>query len=605
LGFLNKFALIMARKDHLDAPKAKLNRQSFQKLIGIFRFMLPYRVYFGLGMLCLAFSSGLVLAFPVLMGQLVDSSLVESSLSGEQISRTTLILISILGVQAFFSFFRVWLFSIVTEKSLSSVRKALFDKFMHLPMQFYDSRRVGELMSRLTSDVSLLQDTFSTTLAEFFRQIVTLLGGITLLFLRNTQLTLFMLATFPILVLAGLIFGKFIRKMTKAAQDEQALSNTILDETLQTISMVKSYTNEAFENQRFEQSQHRAVSIALKAALYRSAFVSFIIFALFGGIVAVVWYGAQQVSSGNLSVGDLVSFVILTLFIGGSIGGLGDLFGSLQRAVGASERILEILDSPEETSQSGNYITQNKLGDIKFENVCFSYPSRKDVQVLKNISFSIQKGEKIALVGQSGAGKSTIVQLLLRLYHPDSGLIAADGQSISEYDLKFYRSKIGIVPQEIILFGGTIYENIAYGKIQASAQEVEQAARKAYAWEFISQFPQGLETKVGERGVKLSGGQRQRIAIARAILKDPDILILDEATNALDAESEVWVQKALEELMKNRTTIIIAHRLATIREADRILVVDSGQIVESGHHQELLENQNGRYFKLVNLQMES
>ncbi len=592
----------MARKDHLDAPKSKLNRQSFQKLIGIFKFMLPYKFYFGLGMLCLAVSSTLVLAFPLLMGQLVDSSLLESNLSQALIGRTTLILLGVLGVQAFFSFFRVWLFAIVTEKSLSSVRKALFDKFMHLPMQFYDSRRVGELISRLTSDVSLLQDTFSTTLAEFFRQIVTLVGGVTLLFLRNTQLTFFMLATFPLLVLAGLVFGRFIRKMTKAAQDEQAQSNTILDETLQTITVVKSYTNESFENQRFAQSQSRVVAIALKAALYRSAFVSFIIFALFGGIVGVVWYGAEQVSAGQLSVGDLVSFVILTLFIGGSIGGLGDLFGSLQRAVGASERILEILDTKEESSQSGSHIAAQKIGNITYQNVWFSYPSRSDVQVLKGMSFSISKGEKVALVGQSGAGKSTIVQLLLRLYQPNEGNIFVEDQEISNYQLKEYRQKIGIVPQEIILFGGTIFENIAYGKIGATAQEVEQAARKAYAWEFISQFPQGMQTVVGERGIKLSGGQRQRIAIARAILKDPDILILDEATNSLDAESETWVQKALQELMQERTTIVIAHRLATIRSVDRILVVESGQIVQSGTHHELIADTEGRYAQLVSLQ---
>ncbi len=594
----------MARRDYHDAPKAKLNKQSLQKLAGIFRFMLPYKWHFLGGMICLAFSSSLVLAFPVFTGRLVDNSLLEDSLSQKQIGQTTLLLLGVLGVQAFFSFFRVWLFSIVTEKSLSAVRKALFDKFMHLPMQFYDNRRVGELISRMTSDVSLLQDTFSTTLAEFFRQIVILIGGVTLLFLRNTQLTLFMLATFPVLVVAGLVFGRFIRKMTRAVQDEQAKSNTILDETLQSISVVKSYTNEDFESQRFALSQDRVVGTALKAAVYRSAFVSFIIFALFGGIVGVLWFGAGQVSSGQLSVGDLVSFVILTLFIGGSIGGLGDLFGAVQRAVGASERVLEILDSEEENKHSGLLLPQTKLGDIVYEQVRFSYPSRPEVETLRGISFSIASGEKIALVGPSGAGKSTIVQLLLRMYRLGSGQIRVSGEPVEKYDLKAYRSRIGIVPQEIILFGGTIYENIAYGKPGATAGQIEEAARKAHAWEFISQFPQGFDTVVGERGIKLSGGQRQRIAIARAILKDPDILILDEATNSLDAESETLVQQALEELMKGRTTIVIAHRLATIRKVDRILVIEGGQIIQSGTHAELLAQPDGRYAQFVALQMQ-
>ncbi len=322
---------------------------------------------------------------------------------------------------------------------------------------------------------------------------------------------------------------------------------------------------------------------------------------MFGGIVAVVWYGATLVQTGEISVGDLLSFVLYTTFIGGSIAGLGDIYAQVQRSVGASERILEILSQPDEQDHAKEEVQLQ--GNIVFENVNFSYPSRPEYTVLKNFNLTIQAGEKIALVGPSGAGKSTVINLLLRFYQTYTGTIYADSIAVQQLPLHAYRKNVGVVPQEVMLFGGTIAENIAYGKPGASETQIIEAAKKANAWEFISRFPEGLETKVGERGVKLSGGQRQRIAIARAILRDPALLILDEATSSLDAESEVLVQEALEKLMENRTTLIIAHRLSTIRNADKIAVIKDGTVTETGTHRELVQNENSIYANLLKLQV--
>jgi ABC-type multidrug transport system fused ATPase/permease subunit len=341
----------------------------------------------------------------------------------------------------------------------------------------------------------------------------------------------------------------------------------------------------------------------LQAATYRGGFVSFSIFALFGGIIAVSWYGAYLVQTDSgITVGYLISFVFYTTFIGASIAGLGDLYGQLQKSIGASERILEILDLPDERSETDESFKLK--GDIEFNNVSFVYPTRSDITVLKHMSFNIAAGEKIALVGPSGSGKSTIISLLMRFYETSDGGIVVDGQNAKNYPLSGYRRNIGIVPQEVMLFGGTIRENIAYGRPGATDNDIESAARKANAWEFIETFPEGINTIVGDRGVKLSGGQRQRVAIARAILKDPSILILDEATSSLDAGSERLVQEALEKLMENRTTIVIAHRLSTIRKVDRILVIKEGEIAEAGSHAELNTLEGGIYHKLLKLQLE-
>ncbi|WP_339812689.1 ABC transporter transmembrane domain-containing protein [uncultured Imperialibacter sp.] len=583
--------------------KRPLNKDNFKKLLGVFRFILPYKAGFIAGLVLLLFTSGILLSFPYVAGKLIDVASGKGSWLLNDITSIALALIGILLVQSIVSFFRVYFFATVSERTVADIRTHLYQKLIRLPITFYDSKRTGELISRITSDVTMIQDTFTVTLAELIRQTSILIIGLGLIFYTMPSLSVFMLATFPVLILAAMFFGRFIRKMSKKTQDALANASVVAEETLQSVHTVKAFTNEQYEIKRYRASMSAVVKVALKTATYRAGFISFVIFALFGGIVGVMWYGATLVQNGELTVGDLLSFVLYTTFIGGSIAGLGDLFGQIQKAIGASERILEILEETEEV-ESKEQESISIQGEIAYENVTFSYPTRKEMPVLKNISFHVPHGSKVALVGQSGAGKSTIIQLLMRFYQPDTGKILIDGKDNQSYSISALRKHIGIVPQEVILFGGTILENIRYGKPDATEDEVVEAARQANALDFILSFPEQFDTIVGERGIKLSGGQRQRIAIARAILKNPSILILDEATSSLDAESERLVQDALEKLMKDRTTVIIAHRLATIRKVDRIYVIGDGQITEQGTHDELTNDEEGKYSQLVKLQLE-
>lgn len=590
------------RADNSPEEKRKIDRESVGKLYEVFSFMLPYKGLFILGGFSLFVSTFTLLAFPRLAGDLLDIASGNGTYF-QSINQATLALLAVLFVQSIFSFLRVYTFSMVSERGMADLRERLYDRIIRLPMAFFDSRRVGELMSRLTSDTTTLQDTFSFTLAEFFRQVLTLTFGTAYLFYLSPELTLFMLLTFPLIVVSAIFFGRFIRKLSARTQDKLAEANVVLEESLQSISIVKAFTNENFERDRYNRAIRQVVDIALRGGKYRAFFISFIVFVIFGGIVAVSWKGASIVQAGEIKTGELFSFVIFTIVIGFSIQGLGEIYTQIQRSIGASERVLALLREPDEDSKETEAAPVKLSGSIEFRTVAFSYPTRSDFSVLKNLSFHIRPGEKIALVGQSGSGKSTILNLIMRLYPVGAGHILADGKDISAIPLSTYRKNIGVVPQEIILFGGTIEENIAYGKPGASRAEVEEAARKANALDFIESFPEKFATLVGERGVKLSGGQRQRIAIARAILKDPAILILDEATSSLDVKSEVLVQQALEKLMENRTTIIIAHRLSTIKRVDRIFVIQEGHLVETGSHSELSTADNGIYSNLLKLQL--
>ncbi len=587
-----------------DPDAKKLSKKSLKKLLGIFKYTLPYRTNFILGMIALLFSSSTLLAFPYFAGKLLDAAQGKTDWILKGINQITIGLILILLVQSIFSFLRIYLFARVSEKAIADVRYDLYKKLMLLPISFYDNNRVGELISRITSDVSMLKSAFTTTLAEFIRQILTLLIGTIAIIFITPKLSGFMFATFPFIVITAIIFGRFIRRLSKQTQDELATTNIIVEETLQAVRVVKAFTNEVFERNRYRKSLSSVISVALKAATYRGMFASFIIFGLFGGIVMVMWYGATLVQNGDISVGDLLSFVLYTTFIGGSIGGLSSIYGEIQAVVGATERVLEINNETVESGTEGKGNTPDFTQPLSFENVSFQYPSRKELAVLQDLSFSINPGEKVALIGQSGSGKSTITQLILRFYESTSGNILLGSENILGLDLYSYREEIGIVPQEVILFGGSIRENIAYGNTEASEEEINQAASKANALEFIETFPEGLNTIVGERGIKLSGGQKQRIAIARAILKDPKVLILDEATSSLDTESEILVQGALDKLMEGRTSLIIAHRLSTIRNADRIMVIEQGGLKESGTHQELMAKDDGQYSHLLKLQFE-
>jgi ABC-type multidrug transport system fused ATPase/permease subunit len=536
------------------------------------------------------------------MGMLVDCVTNKDLSKANEIA---LGLMVILTLQAIFSFFRISLFVNFTENSLSNIRFALYENLIKLPMSFYSQKRVGELNSRISADISQLQDTFSTTIAEFLRQFILIIGGFVILGSISPKLTLMMLAIVPIVAVAAVIFGRFIRKYGKKTQDKVAESQVIVEETLQGISNVKAFANEWYEIQRYKNKIREIVKIAIKGGQYRGYFASFIILCLFGCVVAVVWYGITLTIKGEVEgVGDLISFVLYTTFIGASFGGIAEMYAQIQKAVGATERVFELLEeTPEEINAKPRVAAVEKIkGNVAFNNVAFSYPSRKEVQVLKDVNFNAEFGQKIAIVGPSGAGKSTISSLLLRFYDITSGEILVDGKNIYDYDLENLRGNMSIVPQDVILFGGTIRENIAYGNPNASEEEIIAAAKQANAFNFVDGFPEKFETLVGERGVKLSGGQRQRIAIARALLKNPSILILDEATSSLDSESEKLVQEALEVLMEGRTSIIIAHRLSTIRNADKILVLDNGRISEEGTHQELINLENGIYKNLSNLQ---
>lgn len=592
----------MARFQENDLPKAKLNSNSLQKAFRIFKYAKNHKWKFFLGLIFLFLTSATALTFPKLMGMLVDCVTNKDLSKANEIA---LGLMVILGLQAIFSFFRISLFVNFTENSLSNIRFALYENLIKLPMSFYSQKRVGELNSRISADISQLQDTFSTTIAEFLRQFILIIGGFVILGSISPKLTLMMLAIVPIVAVAAVIFGRFIRKYGKKTQDKVAESQVIVEETLQGISNVKAFANEWYEIQRYKNKIREIVKIAIKGGQYRGYFASFIILCLFGCVVAVVWYGITLTIKGEVEgVGDLISFVLYTTFIGASFGGIAEMYAQIQKAVGATERVFELLEeTPEEINAKPRLSSVEKIkGNVAFNNVAFSYPSRKEVQVLKDVNFNAEFGQRIAIVGPSGAGKSTISSLLLRFYDITSGEILVDGKNIYDYDLENLRGNMSIVPQDVILFGGTIRENIAYGNPNASEEEIIAAAKQANAFNFVDGFPEKFETLVGERGVKLSGGQRQRIAIARALLKNPSILILDEATSSLDSESEKLVQEALEVLMEGRTSIIIAHRLSTIRNADKILVLDNGRISEEGTHQELINLENGIYKNLSNLQ---
>jgi ATP-binding cassette subfamily B protein len=535
----------------------------------------------------------------------------DSSWWSNSVNTIVLTLLLALALQALFSFFHSVSFAAVGERSLADLRHDTYARLIRLPMAFYSHRRVGELTSRISADLSQIDSALVGTIPQFLRQLATLVGGGILLLLTSVSLTFFMLASVPPLILVAVIFGRRMRRISRQAQDKLADSNVIVEESLQGIVNVKAFTNESFEIVRYRDSLQQFVSATLRGAWYRASFGAFVTFALFGAIVLVLWYGARLVQTGNLSTGELTRFMLYTMFVGGAMGSFAELYSQLQRTLGATQRVRELLAEKQEALQPdqatfdprGSHSKATKLrGAVSVDQVVFSYPSRKEIQVLRDVSLSAQAGERIALVGPSGAGKSTLVSLLLRFYDPDSGIVSIDGRDVRDFELHELRRQIAIVPQDVMLFGGSIEANIGYGRPDATHAEITDAARKANAHDFITQFPDGYETRVGERGIQLSGGQRQRVAIARAILKNPAILILDEATSSLDSESERLIQQALEGLMEGRTSIIIAHRLATVRSANCIFVMKDGRTVESGTHAELIEKPDGVYRTFSELQ---
>ena len=570
-----------------------LTAKDLGQLRKIMAYVKPHAGLWALGFFFLLITMGTSLLFPKLLGGLMSSS-------ADNLRHNMLQMMGLLAVQGVAGFFRVVLFVMVTERALAAIRGDLYTHLLHLPMSFFTSKRVGELNSRVASDTAQIGETLTTTLAEFLRGLSMVIGGIAILAFTSIKLTLFIVGVIPPLIIVTFIFGRFIRKYAKKVQDEIAESNTIVEETFAGIQTVKAFANEAWERSRYRERIQKVVGLAITGGYYRGAFSSFITFGLFGAIALVIWFGAGMVHGGELAADKLNEFILYALFIGGSIGGLASVYAQLQKAVGATETIFSLMDEEPELV-GGEDVTAAQVEGISFKEVQFSYPSRPDVPVIQGLSFDLPKGQTLALVGKSGSGKSTVASLLMRFYQSQDGQISSGDNTLESYDLQAWRKSLALVPQDVLLFGGSIRENITYGKTSATEEEIIQAAKEANAWEFIEGFPEGLDTKVGDRGVQLSGGQRQRIAIARALLKDPQLLILDEATSALDSESERLVQEALDRLMQGRTSVVIAHRLSTIRKAHQILVMEQGQGIERGTHDELMML-DGAYAELIRLQ---
>ena len=601
----------MARRHHRDipdeeSPKVKFSKEAIKEALVIFKYVKPYRWTFISGLIFIALSSGTTMAFPYLLKLLIDSA--HGDLKGFMAfspGTIALTMLAVLSVQMVFSFLRIYLFTYVGEHAVADMRKEIYQRLIQMPIDFFGQRRVGELSSRITADVQQIEDAVTSVFAEILRGTLTMIIGLSLIVFISPKMTLLMLSVIPVIIVIALAFSKKIRRLSKEAQDKLGDSGTIVQETLQGISNVKAFSNEWYEVNRYNTSMADMVRLAIRSGKMRGFFVSFLMFTVFGAIVLVVWYGVGQMQAKALDFGELTAFVIYTAFVGGTMAGFADLYSQLQKTLGATQRVRELLREPIENVEIEAHKIEDRYrlkGNVELKNIAFSYPSRKNMQILGDISIAAGAGQQVAIVGPSGAGKSTIASLLLRFYEPDAGQVLFDGVDASTIPLSQLRSQMALVPQDILLFGGTIYENIAYGKPGATEQEVMDAARKANAYDFISSFPEGFQTIVGERGIKLSGGQRQRVAIARAILKDPVILLLDEATSALDSESEVLVQEALTNLMRNRTSFVIAHRLSTIRNADKIIVMEDGMVKEAGTHTELLALEDGLYRSLYKLQ---
>ncbi|MEZ5299116.1 MAG: ABC transporter transmembrane domain-containing protein [Verrucomicrobiales bacterium] len=591
-----------------DPPKAKLDRKAAADAAWLFRYLHPYRKWFIPAILGLFFTAGLSLVFPYMMSEIAGGSLRGGSVSlsaadvsAEKVNRAMLLLVGALALQALIAFFRIRWLNFAGERALADLRRETYGRLIRLPMAFFSERRVGELSSRLASDLMLMRDALMVTLPQLVRHGVILVGGLVFVFISSWKLALVMLACIPVVILTVALVGRRIRGFTRDAQDRLAESNVIVEETLQGVANVKAFTNEPYETARYGTAIERYLTSALRSAGAKAFFIAFIIFVLFGTVAFVVWYGAGMLRDGRLTSEEFLRFVLFSVFVGAAMGSLPEVFSQLQGALGATDRIRDYLNEEPE-DQSGEGEPSRLRGEVELRGVRFRYPSRPDVEVLRGVSFKAAPGERIAIVGPSGAGKSTVIGLLLGYYDPDEGSVLFDGTPSTEIPLRHRRAQIAIVPQEVLLFGGSIRDNIAYGKTGATEDEIVAAAKKANAHAFIEEFPEGYETLVGDRGIKLSGGQRQRIAIARAILADPAILVLDEATSSLDSESERLVQEALDTLMHGRTSIIIAHRLATVKDADRILVLRNGQAVESGTHEELSAKPEGVYRMLAELQ---
>ncbi len=585
-----------------DSPR-KPSISSNRWILG---YLMREKAVFLPSLLALFLTAMLSLAFPYFLKELVGNPSdalrrsVDPALILERSNRIVLELLGVLGLQAVVAFFRVQGFIRSGESALNNLRSDLYRHLLRLPMSYFHEQRAGALSNRISADLGVVRDTLLNTVPQAVRQSVILVGGLIFIFISSWKLSLIMLSSVPVVVLAVAFFGRKVRAYSKSAQDSLAEAGTVIEETVQGMADVKAFANEDFESRRYGSALERFFHVASRGARSRAAFLAFIIFALFGTISMVIWQGARMLATEQITWTNFASFILFSIFVGASLGSFPEIVSQLQQTSGATERLRELLDAKPERADGDDQAVLR--GAVEFEQVSFRYPSRPEARVLDHLSFAVQPGQRVALVGPSGAGKSTVLSLILGFGDVAAGRILFDGREAGEISLRAIRSQMAIVPQEVLLFGGTIRENVGYGKTGATEDEIHEACRLANATEFIERLPEGMETVVGPRGVKLSGGQRQRIAIARAILANPRILLLDEATSALDSESERLVNEALERLMQGRTSIVIAHRLSTVRHADRILVFNQGRIVESGTHDEMVA-QPGMYRLLVETQL--
>lgn len=580
-----------------SADESRAGKLDVRRLLSLAR---PEVRTLALGTVFLLIGSSMGLLYPQAIRVIIDSAL-EAGDAGI-IDQAALMMIVIFAVESVATALRYYLFTVSGERIVARLREDLYRRIIGQEVGFFDNQRTGELMNRLASDTTVLQNTVSVNISMALRNVATVTGGVALLFYTSPKLTALMLVTVPPVVVSAVYFGRKIRKLSRDVQDALADASEVAEETIGGIRTVRSFAQESQETRRYGAEVWRAFEKARKRTVIMALFSSAAFFAGYAAVALVLWYGGHLVLEQAMSIGDLTSFILYTLLVAFSFGALGGLWADFMRATGAAERIFELMDRVSSIPRGEGRSLEQVGGRVTLEGVRFAYPSRPDVTVLRDIDMELKPGEIVALVGPSGSGKSTIASLIPRFYDPDEGEVLIDGVSVRELEPDWLRRQIGAVAQEPILFSTSIADNIRYGREDATDEEIEAAARAANAHDFIVQFPEGYQTSVGERGVQLSGGQKQRIAIARAVLKNPRILILDEATSALDAESEFLVKEALDRLMAGRTTLIIAHRLSTVRDASRVMVLDQGRVVQSGTHGELMEEREGIYHRLVQRQ---